>query len=49
VTAFADVSFYHAESTTQRQPISTTAPTTDLLSPVSIDNPYNPTARVSST
>ena len=42
MTAFADVSFYHAKSYTQRTPISLNAPTTNKLAPLAIDNPFNP-------
>jgi outer membrane receptor protein involved in Fe transport len=42
VTAFADFSYYKAESTMVRQPIALNAPTTDKLAVLSIDNPYNP-------
>lgn len=42
ITAFADISFYHAYSATQRTPISLNAPTTNRLAPLAVDNPYNP-------
>ena len=42
ITAFADISFYKADSVTDRQPISMNAPTSDLPVPMSVDNPYNP-------
>ncbi len=42
ITAFADISFYHADSVTVRSPISISAPTADALAPMSVDNPYNP-------
>lgn len=42
ITAFADVSFYHAYSATQRTQVSLNAPTTNKLAPLSIDNPFNP-------
>ncbi|MFM8470472.1 MAG: TonB-dependent receptor plug domain-containing protein, partial [Limisphaerales bacterium] len=42
VTAFADFSYYKAESTMVRQPIALNAPTTDKLGTMSLDNPYNP-------
>ncbi len=42
ITAFGDVSFYHAKSYTQRTPISLNAPTTNKLAPLAIDNPFNP-------
>ncbi len=42
ITAFGDVLYYNAHSMTQRQPISITAPTVDMLAPLSVDNPYNP-------
>ncbi len=42
LTAFADVSFYKADSTTTRQPISMNAPTSDLPAPMALDNPFNP-------
>lgn len=42
VTAFADLSFYHADSSTVRTPISINAPTGDSLAPISVDNPFNP-------
>ncbi len=42
VTAFADFSYYQAESTMVRQPLALNAPTTDKLGTMSLDNPYNP-------
>jgi outer membrane receptor protein involved in Fe transport len=42
ITAFGDVSLYHAKSYTQRTPISLNAPTTNRLAPLAIDNPFNP-------
>eukprot|EP01034_Spumella_vulgaris_P017851 gene17851-22776_t len=42
ITAFADFSYYQAESTMVRQPLALNAPTTDKLGVMSIDNPYNP-------
>ena len=42
LTAFADLSFYHSNSNLIRQPVFLSAPNTDLLKPVSVDNPYNP-------
>jgi iron complex outermembrane receptor protein len=42
ITAFADFSYYKAESTMVRQPIALNAPTTDKLALMPIDNPYNP-------
>lgn len=42
ITAFADVSFYHSKSYTQRTPVSLNAPTTNKLAPLAINNPYNP-------
>jgi iron complex outermembrane receptor protein len=42
ITAFADFSFYHAKSSNQRTPVSLNAPTTNLLAPLAVDNPFNP-------
>lgn len=42
ITAFADVSFYHATTKLFRQPINFNAPTGDQLAPLSVNNPYNP-------
>ena len=42
ITAFADFSYYTADSTMVRQPLALNAPTTDKLATLSIDNPYNP-------
>ncbi len=42
ITAFADFSYYKADSTMVRQPIALNAPTTDKLAVMSADNPYNP-------
>ncbi|HEY0963356.1 MAG TPA: TonB-dependent receptor [Pseudomonadales bacterium] len=42
LTAFAEFSYYQADSTMQRQPLALNAPTSDRLMVMSIDNPYNP-------
>jgi outer membrane receptor protein involved in Fe transport len=42
VTAFADFSYYKADSTMVRQPLALNAPTSDKLGVMAIDNPYNP-------
>ncbi len=42
ITAFADVSFYHAETNLERQPQSLVAPGSDYFKVVSANNPYNP-------
>ncbi len=42
LTAFADLSFYHSNSNLIRQPVFLNAPASDLLKPLSVDNPYNP-------
>ncbi len=42
VTAFADFSYYKADSTMVRQPLALNAPTTDKLAVMALDNPYNP-------
>jgi outer membrane receptor protein involved in Fe transport len=42
ITAFADLSFYHAKTRLLRQPINLNAPTSDRLATLSIDNPFNP-------
>ena len=42
VTAFADFSYYQADSTMVRQPLALNAPTSDKLAVMSLDNPYNP-------
>ena len=42
VTAFADFSYYKADSTMVRQPLALNAPTSDKLAVMSLDNPYNP-------
>jgi len=42
LTAYADFSYYTAESTMVRQPLALNAPTTDKLAVMAIDNPYNP-------
>jgi len=42
LTAFADFSYYKAESTMVRQPLALNAPTSDKLAVMSADNPYNP-------
>ncbi|MBI5768834.1 MAG: TonB-dependent receptor [Verrucomicrobia bacterium] len=42
VTAFADLSFYHSTTNLLRQPVFLNAPGSDLLKPISVDNPYNP-------
>ena len=45
VTAFADASFYYANTENSRigwGPTEITAPGSDTLAPISVDNPYNP-------
>ncbi|MSU47684.1 MAG: hypothetical protein EXS37_01075 [Opitutus sp.] len=42
LTAFADFSYYKANSTMVRQPLALNAPTTDKLGTMSLDSPYNP-------
>lgn len=42
ITAFADISFYHSDTTLIRQPININGPTADRLAPLSVDNPFNP-------
>ncbi len=42
ITAFADFSFYHSNSNLIRQPVFLNAPASDILKPLSVDNPYNP-------
>jgi outer membrane receptor protein involved in Fe transport len=42
LTAFADFSYYKADSTMVRQPLALNAPTSDKLAVMSVDNPYNP-------
>jgi outer membrane receptor protein involved in Fe transport len=42
ITAFADLSFYHSNTTLLRQPIPLNAPGSDQPAPMSVDNPYNP-------
>ncbi len=42
ITAFADVSFYHAETNLERQPQSLAAPGADYYKVVSANNPFNP-------
>jgi outer membrane receptor protein involved in Fe transport len=42
ISAFADVSFYHAATTLERQPQSLVAPGSDYFKVVSANNPYNP-------
>jgi len=42
ITAFADISFYHAETNLERQPQSLAAPGSDYYKVVSANNPYNP-------
>lgn len=42
LTAFADFSYYTADSTMVRQPLALNAPTSDKLAVMAIDNPYNP-------
>lgn len=42
ITLFADLSFYKAQSRLVRRPVQINAPTSDLLAPMSVDNPYNP-------
>jgi iron complex outermembrane recepter protein len=42
LTAFADFSYYTADSTMVRQPLALNAPTSDKLAVMAVDNPYNP-------
>lgn len=42
VTAFADFSYYLADSTMRRQPLALNAPTSDRLMVMPVDSPYNP-------
>lgn len=42
VTAFADFSYYVADSTMRRQPLALNAPTSDKLMVMPVDSPYNP-------
>ncbi len=42
VTAFAELGYYTADSTMQRQPPSLNAPTTDPVMIMPVDSPYNP-------
>jgi iron complex outermembrane recepter protein len=42
VTAFAELGYYKADSTMQRQPPNLNAPTTDPIMVMAVDNPYNP-------
>ncbi len=42
IAAFADISFYHARTTLERQPQSLAAPGSDYYKVVSADNPFNP-------
>ncbi len=42
LTAFAELGYYQAESTMQRQPLALNAPTSDKLLVMPIDSPYNP-------
>lgn len=42
LTAFADISFYHADTQLVRQPLPFNAPSADQIATMSIDNPFNP-------
>ncbi len=42
LVAFADVSFYHADTRLFRQPLPFNAPSADQIATMSADNPYNP-------
>lgn len=42
MTAFADISFYHADTQLVRQPLPFNAPSADQIATMSIDNPFNP-------
>ncbi len=42
LTAFAELGYYDAQSTMQRQPLALNAPTSDKLMVMPIDSPYNP-------
>lgn len=42
LSAFADLSYYHARTNLVRQPVPFNAPAADLLAPLAMDNPFNP-------
>lgn len=42
LTAFADFSYYRADSLMRRQPLALNAPTSDKLMVMPVDSPYNP-------
>ena len=42
LTAFADLSYYRADSVMRRQPLALNAPTSDKLMVMPVDSPYNP-------
>lgn len=42
LTAFAELGYYDAQSTMQRQPLALNAPTSDKLMVMPVDSPYNP-------
>lgn len=42
LTAFAELGYYQADSTMQRQPLALNGPTSDKSLVLPIDNPYNP-------
>jgi iron complex outermembrane recepter protein len=42
MTAFAELGYYKADSTMQRQPPSLNAPTSDQIKVMPVDSPYNP-------
>lgn len=42
ITAFGDISFYHARTNLERQPQSLAAPGSDYFKLMAADNPYNP-------
>lgn len=42
LTVFGDVSYYHAVSTMQRQPLAVNGPTTDQAMVMPVDSPFNP-------
>src|SRR5205807_6677424 len=42
MTAFADLSYYHSNTFIHRQAIPFTAPSSEPLSTISADNPFNP-------
>lgn len=42
LTAFADISFYHASTQLVRQPLPFNAPSADKIATMAIDNPFNP-------